>query len=184
LESVDVVFRGGEPLLVGNTRLESAAEAMRRAVPDGWTVGLSVQTNGPSPDERMPAVLQRQRIRVGVSLNGPVEVNDRHRLHADGRGNYAGGRPTVAALGSTEHASLFGRNIVHCAVRSEPVSTYRALLEFGPPMLDFLPPHGNRTTPRRSTILSQAIRETTPSIDDTAAGLASSDEQRVSVQGH
>jgi uncharacterized protein len=147
LESVDVVFHGGEPLLAGPHVLESAAEAMRRAVPPSCPVRLTVQTNGLLLNEQVLAVLHRHRIRVGVSLDGPAEVNDRHRVYADGRGSYAGVARALQLLRSPDHASLYAGLLCTVDVRSDPVSTYRSLLDLQPPMLDFLLPHGNWTTP-------------------------------------
>ena len=118
---------------------------MRDAVPADCTVRLSVQTNGLLLDERMLAVLHRQRIRVGVSLDGPAETNDRNRVFADGRGSHAGVARALRLLRSAEHAPLFAGLLCTVDVHSEPTSTYAALLEFGPPMLDFLLPHGNWT---------------------------------------
>jgi uncharacterized protein len=93
------------------------------------------------------AVLHRHRIQVGVSLDGPAEVNDRHRVYADGRGSYAGVARALRLLRSPEHVSLYAGLLCTIDVRSNPVSTYRSLLDLQPPMLDFLLPHGNWTTP-------------------------------------
>lgn len=147
LTSVDVVFHGGEPLLVGAAALDHAAATMRTAVPPGCELRLSVQTNGLLLDDAMLAVLHRHDIRVGVSLDGPADVNDRRRVFADGRGSHALVARTLRTLGSSEHSRLFAGILCTIDVRSDPVRTYESLAEFRPPSIDFLLPHGNWSAP-------------------------------------
>jgi uncharacterized protein len=145
LDSVDVVFHGGEPLLAGPELLDHAAGTLRRTVPA--TVNLSVQTNGILLDEQVLAVLHRHEVRVGVSLDGPAEVNDRHRVFASGAGSHAAVAAALTLLRRPEHAPLYGGLLCTVDVRSDPADTYGALLDMAPPLVDFLLPHGNWDNP-------------------------------------
>lgn len=147
LEQVEVVLHGGEPLLAGAATLNAAAGAVRAAVPAGCTVRLALQTNGVLLDEAILAVLRRHGIRVGISLDGPPEANDRHRVDARGRGSYAAVARALRILNHEDNAGLFAGILCAIDVHSDPVATYEALVRHSPPAVDFLLPHGNWSAP-------------------------------------
>jgi uncharacterized protein len=147
LRSIDVVFHGGEPLLAGADVLDAAARLLRTSLGPDCAVRLSVQTNGVLLSDAVLGVLHRHAIRVGVSLDGPPTVNDGRRVFADGRGTHAAVAETLHALRTPPHSELFSGLLCTIDVRSDPVSVYESLLEFRPPAMDFLLPHGNWTDP-------------------------------------
>jgi uncharacterized protein len=146
LPAVQVVFHGGEPLLAGAAAIEYAAGALRRAVPAGVGLELRVQTNGVLLDDGMLAVLAAHGVRVGVSLDGARADNDRRRVRADGRGSFDAVRAGLRRL-IRRHPELFAGLICTIDLAADPVRTYEALLEFEPPTVDLLLPHGNWTSP-------------------------------------
>ncbi len=87
LRELDLTLHGGEPTLWPEGNLRVLLEAIR-AVPDvSFTVGL--QSNGlrPFPDSLLD-LLRRHRCALGISVDGPREVHDRHRKDHAGRGSY------------------------------------------------------------------------------------------------
>lgn len=70
----EVQIAGGEPLLAPHLIESVAAQARRLGV-----TRISVQTNGVDIDEHFIALVKRHRLAVGVSLDGPPDVNDRVR---------------------------------------------------------------------------------------------------------
>ena len=74
LESVDIIFHGGEPMLAGAQWLADLAEALFARVPA--QVNLSLQTNGTLLDRSMLETLKRLHVQVGVSLDGDAEATD------------------------------------------------------------------------------------------------------------
>jgi uncharacterized protein len=70
----EVQIAGGEPLLVPDIVESVAVQARRLGV-----ARIAVQTNGVALDERFVALVKRHRLAVGISLDGPPEVNDRVR---------------------------------------------------------------------------------------------------------
>jgi uncharacterized protein len=146
LAAVQVVFHGGEPLLAGVDGIGYAAGALRRALPAEVALDLRVQTNGVLLDEAMLRVLAAHGVRVGVSLDGGREDNDRRRVRADGRGSFDQVRAGLELL-TRRHPELFAGLICTIDLAADPVRTYEALLEFGPPTVDLLLPHGNWTNP-------------------------------------
>jgi uncharacterized protein len=143
--SISLVFHGGEPLLVGASRLEFFAATATRILGGLTKLRLGMQTNGLLLDSRLLDVCDRWNIRVAVSIDGDASGNDRHRLFRDGRGSYSGVARGIAALRSRPH--LYAGLLCTVDVANDPLLTYRALLGFGPPAIDFLLPHGNWTTP-------------------------------------
>jgi uncharacterized protein len=144
LPTVQIILHGGEPLLAGPDYIDSVASALRNAI--GAAVDLRVQTNGTLLSDSMLDILSRNSIRVGVSLDGNRQANDRHRRYASGRGSYQAVARSLRRLRERAPHLLAG---ILCTVDlcNDPVQTYEALQEFEPPVVDFLLPHGNWDSP-------------------------------------
>lgn len=140
LESVDVVLHGGEPLLAGPEVIRHVVGAVCAAVP----ARFSLQTNGTLLDQRFVELFAELGIRVGVSVDGDAEAHDRHRVRPDGRGSFAQVSRGVELL---RGQPAYGGLLCTVDLRNDPVRTYEALLEFDPPKIDFLLPHGNWSAP-------------------------------------
>jgi uncharacterized protein len=147
LPHVDVVLHGGEPLLAGLTGLEFCLDTLRSVTGAVTTVGLHLQTNGVRLDTKMLRLFARHRVRVGVSIDGDREAHDRHRVRANGSGTYDRVATALRLLGAPRHRQLFGGLLCVIDTANDPVRTYEALLEFAPPAIDFLLPHGNWSAP-------------------------------------
>ncbi|MFF3401508.1 FxsB family cyclophane-forming radical SAM/SPASM peptide maturase [Streptomyces sp. NPDC002659] len=148
-EGISVILHGGEPLLLGARHLDEALSVLRDALDDrGGDVALSLQTNGVLlRDAELLRVLQRHRVRVGVSLDGTARDHDRNRRFGDGRGSYEAVAEGLRVLGSEAHRHLFAGVLCTVDLANDPVATYEALLEFAPPRMDLLLPHGNWSAP-------------------------------------
>jgi uncharacterized protein len=147
LESVKLILHGGEPLLAGPDLIAHAVTSAREAVGAGVRVDVTVQTNGIGLDVAYLELFRKLNVQVGVSIDGDAIAQDRHRKHASGKGSYAQVSVALRRLSSEPYYPLFGGLLCTVDVRNDPVSTYEALLDFGPPLLDFLLPHGNWTAP-------------------------------------
>ncbi|MEU4743392.1 FxsB family cyclophane-forming radical SAM/SPASM peptide maturase [Actinosynnema sp. NPDC023658] len=142
LSDVEVVLHGGEPLLAGRAAIESLVARFRSVVP--VPVRFAVQTNATLLDREFLELFSALGVRVGVSLDGTPEAHDRHRVRPDGTGSWAAVR---AALGSLRSfPEVYGGLLCVVDVRHDPVRVYESLLEFSPPAVDFLLPHGNWST--------------------------------------
>lgn len=147
LGHVEVALHGGEPLLAGPVVLGDVATELRHVLPDTTALDLVVQTNGVLLSETILDVLLSHRIRVGVSADGTKEAHDRHRRYADGRGSHEQTARGLQLLGDPRYRELFAGLLCVIDLDEDPIATYESLLEFGPPRVDFLMPHGNWTTP-------------------------------------
>lgn len=147
LDEVLVVLHGGEPLLAGPEVVSHVITAVKDAMPPGTRADLVLQTNGVLLDHAFLELFARHRIRVGISLDGTRAANDRHRNHAHSRSSYPDVVRALRLLGSQEYRSLFAGLLCTIDLENDPIETYRALLEFEPPAVDFLLPHANWSHP-------------------------------------
>jgi uncharacterized protein len=145
LDAVTVVLHGGEPLLAGGERIAELVTAVRLACPSDTTIEARVQTNGVLLDEQMLAGLRAHEVRVGVSIDGNRTHHDRHRRDHGGRGSWDN---TVRALRLLrDHPDMYSGLLCVIDLANDPVEVYESLLEFAPPMVDFLLPQANWLVP-------------------------------------
>jgi uncharacterized protein len=149
LDAIQVILHGGEPLLTGPDLLVAIAGAVRRALGPGVSAAISTQTNGILLDEPALRRLLEHDIRVGVSLDGGPADNDRHRRHADGRTSFAEVHRALRLLGEPRFRPVFGGVLCTIDADTDPVACYEALLEYRPPVMDFLFRHANWMSPPR-----------------------------------
>jgi len=147
LPRVTVVLHGGEPLLAGADLIEYAVLAIRRASPGETQIDFAVQTNGILLTSTMLEVFRRHGVHVGVSLDGGQAANDRHRRFAHGGGSHGLVATSLALLRKDRYRDLFSGLLCTVDVRNDPIDVYEGLLEFSPPRVDLLLPHGNWTSP-------------------------------------
>jgi uncharacterized protein len=146
LTDIELILHGGEPLLAGPDLIRHAVTAVRSAAGPGVSVNVQVQTNAVLLDTEFLRLFDELDIRVGVSLDGDEAGHDLHRRHADGRGSHAEVRAGLRRLTAPAHRRLFSGLLTTVDLRNDPVATYEALLDFSPPAVDFLLPHGNWDT--------------------------------------
>jgi uncharacterized protein len=145
LDAVSIAVHGGEPLLAGAERITGLVTAVRRACPDDVAVDVRLQTNGVLLDEPMLRTLRAQGIRVGVSLDGGPTQHDRHRRRHDGRGSWEATAKALNLLRANPDAYSGLLCVIDLA--NDPVEVYESLLDFAPPMVDFLLPQANWLIP-------------------------------------
>ncbi|GAA3597815.1 FxsB family radical SAM/SPASM domain protein [Kineosporia mesophila] len=141
---IDVILHGGEPLLIGRTRLRHLVQTLRSAV---GTLNFSVQTNGSLLSAAMLDELDELGVGVGVSLDGDAAAHDRHRRTGGGHGSHRLAEAGLERLTAERHRHLFRGLLCTIDLANEPVATYEALLRFAPPAVDFLLPHANWDQP-------------------------------------
>lgn len=151
LSEVHVILHGGEPLLVGVSRLAEIARALRRAIEPVCRLDLRIHTNGVRLSAEFCEVLLAERVLVGISLDGDQSANDLHRRYANGRSSYDQVLRAVGLLRQDRYRELYAGLLATIDIRSDPVAVYRALAALDPPNLDFLLPHGTWETPPPGT---------------------------------
>jgi uncharacterized protein len=147
VRNVSLILHGGEPLLAGPELIQYLVTAVREAVGSAASVDVSVQTNGVGLDGTYLDIFDELGVQVGVSLDGAVDAQNRHRRFPSGRGSHAAVATGLARLTEQRYRHLFSGLLCTIDLRNDPIETYQALLAFSPPKIDFLLPHGTWATP-------------------------------------
>jgi uncharacterized protein len=145
LPEVTLILHGGEPLLAGRDLISQLVMSTRRSAGRGTTVNAVVQTNGVGLNDAYLDLFDRLEVRVGVSVDGDADAHDRHRRFASGRGSYQAVAAALRRLQRFPH--LYGGLLCTVDLRNDPLRTYQALVDLGPPRIDFLLPHGTWDQP-------------------------------------
>jgi len=141
LREVSVTLHGGEPLLVGVAGMTSVIDGLRRAVDDCTQLDINVQTNGVLLDEQFAEFFLRERIRVGISLDGGREANDRHRLFPQGTSSYDQVVAAVRLMTAEQYRSVFAGILVTVDTANDPVRLFEDMVALRPGKIDLLLPH-------------------------------------------
>jgi uncharacterized protein len=147
LDRVRVVLHGGEPLLAGPTRIRYLLRQLRSTVPETCDLDVGVQTNGLLLDDEWCELLLAERIQVGISLDGDLEANDRHRRYEDGRSSHAEVVAAVRRINRDPYRDVFAGLLCTIDLDNDPIRAYRALRQLDPPRVDFLLPHATWDQP-------------------------------------
>jgi uncharacterized protein len=86
-EITDIFLHGGEPLLAGKEFFHAFIETLKKSQHYG-KLTLGIQTNGTLLDNEWVEFLKLHDFRVGISLDGDEEINDKYRIDRKGRGSY------------------------------------------------------------------------------------------------
>jgi uncharacterized protein len=157
LPRVSVTLHGGEPLLVGHDGLRNIVGGLRRAA-DGFTeLDIGVQTNGVLLDEDFVEYMLAEGIRVGISLDGGREANDRHRRYAHGGSSYDEVVSGLQLMTSPRYRSIFAGLLATIDPANDPVEMFHDLEELEPGKTDLLLPHATWECPPPSAIPGRTV---------------------------
>jgi uncharacterized protein len=81
-------FQGGEPTLCGIDFFKSIVELQQKHNVNKVSVNNCLQTNGILIDRKWAEFLHDHNFLVGLSLDGPHDYHDKHRVDARGAGTY------------------------------------------------------------------------------------------------
>jgi uncharacterized protein len=83
-----LVWHAGEPLVVPVAWYRSAFEVCDRLRDAGVEIDHSFQTNGTLIDDAWCDLIREHDLHIGVSLDGPQHLHDRHRVTRKGEGSF------------------------------------------------------------------------------------------------
>lgn len=87
LNNIQIVFHGGEPLLISKDFYRESIKIFKEILPDNY-FDFVIQTNGVGLDDEWYQLFNELNIRVGVSIDGPKEYHDKYRVFHNGKGSY------------------------------------------------------------------------------------------------
>lgn len=157
VESVQIDFHGGEPLLLKPAYFDWMCSTILDRYAHGPEVTFAIQTNGILVNDIWIDLFGRHNVHVGVSIDGPAAYHDRHRIDHKGRPTHA---QVVRGIRMMKQAHSDGRmgDIAALCVVEEDVdiaAVYEHLVgELGIRSLNFLFPEikgstFNRRVPAR-----------------------------------
>lgn len=108
LSRFTIVLHGGEPTL---WPVRSFAAFLRRVGElrsQGVMLEVELQTNAYHLKPELLALLEEHRVSLGISLDGPREINDRHRVNHARRGSYDRVMRTVDTMLESGRGRMIG----------------------------------------------------------------------------
>lgn len=88
-KTLDVVWHAGEPLAAPRDFYDAAIPMIQDAAGADCAVSHAIQTNATLINADWCRLFRRHGVRVGVSIDGPAELHDRHRRTRNGSGTHA-----------------------------------------------------------------------------------------------
>ena len=135
---LSLVFQGGEPMLAGLEFFENLEQMLALKRRSDVQVNRSIQTNGTLIDDRWAEFFARNHYLVGVSLDGPAQIQNDLRLDAAGKGSFSKVTSGIACL--KRHGVQFNiLTVVSAEVARHPQKVYAFLRRNGWDYLQFIP---------------------------------------------
>lgn len=139
-----VVLHGGEPLLLGPTKLRYLISMLRGVLPN--ESAISLQTNGILISNQILDLCSETRTTISVSLDGPQPVHDRFRIGHTEQGTYDKVIEGLERLRSHADAEfLFTGLLAVVDPESNPAEVYSFFKSLDPPSVDFIYRDGNHS---------------------------------------
>lgn len=136
--TINFSWHGGEPTLLGLDYFQKIVALQRRHLPSGRRLLNGIQTNGTLLDEKWCRFLKQEDFAVGLSLDGPRDLHDQHRL-------FKGGTPTHEQVMRGYRLLRHHRVpcdllcVVHAQNVPYPLEVYRFFKQIKAQYLTFLP---------------------------------------------
>ncbi len=97
-----IVWHAGEPLVNGTEYYQLAIDLIEKIRPVQTTVEYSFQTNGTLINDDWCELFNKYSIKLGLSVDGPKFIHDRHRLTRKGKGSHDKVQQAIELLNSKE----------------------------------------------------------------------------------
>jgi uncharacterized protein len=135
--SAQILFHGGEPMLVGPARFDAMCERAKQVLGDVTQVILGIQTNGTRLDQTWIDIFRRHQVQVGISMDGPKEVHDAVRVDHKGRGSH----DIIARnMGRLREGGIPFTILSVIPLGADPVRVHRHFLDLGCDSVSYLLP--------------------------------------------
>jgi len=131
-------FQGGEPTLAGLPFFEKVVEFQKHYGRNGQSVSNALQTNAILIDDHWARLFKEYNWLLGVSLDGPQEVNDLYRYNKEGRGTWKRVIQSIETL-QKHHVEFNCMCVLSQANVDKPRELYRFYRSLGVDNLQFIP---------------------------------------------
>ena len=131
-------WHGGEPTVLGLDYFRRIVELQRKHKSPNQRIVNGIQTNGTLLDEEWCLFLAKMSFAVGLSLDGPPEMHDRHRVTKDGKPTH---EQTMRGYKLLQEHGVYTE--VLCVVNAHnvrfPLQVYRFFKQINAQYITFLP---------------------------------------------
>ncbi len=131
-------FQGGEPMLAGLKFYRKLIEFQKEYGRDGQNISNALQTNAVLIDDDWCALFREYNWLLGVSLDGPEEVNDTYRLTRQGHGTWGRVMQGIETL-KKNRVEFNVLCVLSQANVEKPRETYRFFRGLGIEYLQYIP---------------------------------------------
>jgi uncharacterized protein len=137
-EVIRFSWHGGEPTVLGLDFFRMVVALQRKHRPSGRRIVNGIQTNGTLLDEDWCSFLAAEGFAVGLSLDGPHEMHDRHRVTKDGKPTH---EETMRGYELLQEHGVY--TDILCVVNAHnallPLQVYRFFKQINAQYISFLP---------------------------------------------
>lgn len=88
IKNIQIVFHGGEPLLVGENRLLEYMNIINNTINGLVKISYSMQTNGTLITENFVEKAYSYGLKLSLSIDGPKHIHDKNRKMYNGTGSF------------------------------------------------------------------------------------------------
>jgi len=158
LPQVWVTLHGGEPLMIGLSRLRDVVQVLREAFDgSGTDLEIGMQTNGVLLDRRIADFALAEGLRIGISLDGGREANDRHRTYAHGGSSYEQVAAAARLMAEDRYRPVYAGILATIDPANDPVQLFHDLQDLRPGRTDLLLPHATWEHPPPGTLPGRTV---------------------------
>lgn len=138
------VLHGGEPLMLGERRLEFILKSLRSVLPQSHV--LCMQTNGMLLTNNILDLCASYGMSISISLDGPKKINDRFRIDKKGEGTHDKVISGIKKLRDHKASEFLYSGLLSVIdPTSDPIENYNYFKSLEAPSVDFLYRDGNHS---------------------------------------
>ncbi|VBB47598.1 hypothetical protein TRIP_B50393 [uncultured Desulfatiglans sp.] len=143
LKCTEIIFHGGEPLILGKTYLKDAVHTIRSFIPENCTATFSIQTNASLLNDEIVKTLHEQNVMISASLDGPEKAQNRHRRFSDGKNSFDVVTTNIKKyLLDGKGRDIYSGLLAVIDIQNKPLDVFKFLQQYTINKLDFLLPDG------------------------------------------
>jgi uncharacterized protein len=136
-QNVHFLFQGGEPMLAGLDFFKNAVKYQAR-YKDNRAIENSLQTNGMLINKKWAEFLRDNNFLVGLSLDGPEDIQDHYRISNSGRGSWRQVMNSLELMLKTD-VQVNTLSVVTDKSVKEPERLYNFFKDHGITYMQFIP---------------------------------------------
>jgi uncharacterized protein len=135
-----ISFHGGEPLLQSPSYFDALMTIARNLIPN---VKFGMQSNGILLTQNHIDIFLKHGLQMGISIDGPAEFNDKHRVDHQGQGTFSRVIKGIELLNKDQNKAACGGNLCVIDITNNPEEIIQFFRDLDTPGFDLLEPDGN-----------------------------------------